>query len=68
MNNMRSTVRESILRQTKPFCISDIYFRLEKITKDRELILQVLDELYEEQLLDYVCINREKHLWAFVVK
>ena len=67
MKNLRSIVREAILKQTEPFCISDIYFRLENVTKDRELILQVLDELYDEQLLDHVCINRENHLWAFVV-
>lgn len=54
MENTRANIRCAILKMKKPFCIADLYFRLEKQGfRDRELMLQVLDELYDEGLIDY---------------
>ena len=53
-NTARTQIRYTILKMKKPFCISDLFFRLEKNGfTDRELIIQVLDELYDEGLIDY---------------
>lgn len=58
MDNTRAQIRFTILEMEKPFCISDLFFRLEKDGfKDRELILQVLDELYDEGLVNYCKMN-----------
>ena len=54
MDNTRSKIRYTILKMEKPFCISDLFYRLEgNGFFDRELILQVLDELYDEGMIDY---------------
>ena len=54
MSNTRANIRYAILQMKKPFCIADLYFRLEQQGFcDRELMLQVLDELYDEGLIDY---------------
>lgn len=63
--NLCTEIRQAILKQKGPFCISDLYVRLKNLTDDRNLILQCLDELYDKRLVDYKSI--EKDLWAFVV-
>ena len=63
--NLCLEVRQAILKQQTPFCISDLYNRLKSLTDDRNLILQCLDELYARKLVDYKSIK--ENLWAFVV-
>ena len=51
---MQFRIRGIILRMEKPFCISDLIARMEqKGINDRKLILQVLDEMYEEGVIEY---------------
>lgn len=47
-------IRQTILTMEKPFCITDLFvaLNLAGIT-DRDLILEVLDELYERGLVEY---------------
>lgn len=66
-------IRRFILGQKEPFCLVDIYRRAERegIT-DRGLVLNVLDELYEEGLIYYDRINPlpislKKSQWGFYV-
>ena len=49
-----------ILNQTQPFCLSDIINK----TDNKGLILDVLNELYDEGLVTYECIEENKY--AFV--
>lgn len=73
--NMRLTIRQFILDMDKPFYTADLFARLlkEKNIKDRELILQVLDELYDDGLIGYTKIigkvsePSESVSWAFYV-
>lgn len=70
MENIRSTIRQTILSLEKPFCIADLFIVLNSIgIKDRDLILEVLDELYDRGLVDY---RRQEGVvgnpkWAFCV-
>ena len=67
-----SNIRKEIMAMEKPFCLTDLYIRLEKkgIT-DRGLILTVLDELYAEGLIEYDKIEgmvdepHDEVNWAF---
>lgn len=68
MSGIRNTVREKILEQKTPFCITEIYSILKDITTDKQLILQVLYELQNNQLLTYECIDPANELYAFIVK
>lgn len=55
MNNSRSFIRKAILEMTEPFHLEDLYDRLLKQdVTDRGLVLQVLEELYQETLVDYI--------------
>ncbi|MCI9039897.1 MAG: hypothetical protein HFJ29_08630 [Clostridia bacterium] len=63
--NLSTKIRQAILEQTTPFCLSDIYVRLKWLTNDRDLILQCVEELFGAKLLDFRCIRED--LWAFVV-
>lgn len=65
-NNLRSKIRREIANQKEPFCLIDIYAELEKITDDRNLILECVNDLFEARLLDYRYVNEEGQ-WAFVV-
>ena len=54
MNSLRSNVRVQILNQKEPFCLSDIYLRMSmENINDKELVTQVLNELYSEGLIEY---------------
>lgn len=76
MNKVKNDVRiirRFIMGQKEPFCLVDIYHRAERegIT-DRGLVLNVLDELYEEGLIYYDRINPlpislKKSQWGFYV-
>ena len=66
-------VRRFILDQKEPFCITDILerFSIYKNIEDRGLILDELDDLYDEGLIGYEEIKRgdtSYSIWAFVVK
>ena len=72
--NSRVYIWKEILTWTnKPFCISDLYSRLEKKgVTNRGLMLRVLDELYEVGLLIYDRVQNKKteegeELFAFHV-
>lgn len=65
-NNLRSEILREISNQKQPFCLIDIYAELEKITDDRNLILECVNALFAARLLDYRYINEEEQ-WAFVV-
>lgn len=68
MENVRN-IRREILAMDKPFCLTDLYSRLErKGITDRGLILRILDELYDEGLIEYDKIEGivdEADSWAF---
>lgn len=67
-------VRKAIFQMNKPFCLIDLYVYLkykENIT-DRELILNVLEEMCEEGLVIYDEIKEQvkdpnSSRWAFRV-
>ena len=70
MQNTREAVMKGILRQTEPYCLNDLYQRLEEsgVSNDKELILQALDYLYEWGLVSFVFIkelDNGDELWAF---
>ena len=65
-------IRKAILAMDKPFCLTDLYLRLEGTgITDRRLILRVLDELDEEGLIEYDRLEgvvdepSSKANWAF---
>ena len=54
MNNTRINIRKQILNLNKPFCISDLFNIINSDKKiDNGLIIQVLNELYDEELIEY---------------
>ena len=64
------SVRQHIFNQTEPFCLTDICNRIDKIEPtDHNLILSVLDEMYEEGLVSFEHLPEKKGNteWAFVV-
>ena len=73
--NERERVWKAILNQTKPFCTADLFNRLEKQSiTDKELIMQVLNELFETGLVSYGQVMQESEkefpeqsLYAFYV-
>ena len=73
--NERERVWKAILNQTKPFCTADLFDRLEKQSiTDKELIMQVLNELFETGLVSYGQVMQESEkefpeqsLYAFYV-
>ena len=72
-SNTLSFVWKAILKMRKPFCIIDLYARLyKKGVTDRELILQVLDEMYDAGLIDFhkiegVVDEDGEEVWGFTV-
>ena len=69
-NESRKEVRRTILQIQKPFHITDLISYLnKKDIKDNELILQVLDELYSEDMIKYCDINKlnTEDSWMFRV-
>lgn len=72
ISNDVSNIRKEIMAMNKPFCLIDLYLRLEKVgITDRESILTVLDELYDEGLVEYAKIEgmtdklHDEVKWAF---
>ena len=66
----KQEIRKMIMSQSKPFCLIDIYRRLEAIKPvNRDLILEVLDEMYLEQIVLYAELSHKvgNTNWAFVV-
>lgn len=70
MESICTKIRQIILAMEKPFCITDLFvtLSLEGIT-DRDLILEILDELYERGIIEYRrregVVDEPK--WAFYV-
>lgn len=68
--DVRARIRRVILSAEEPFCTTDLFDDLdsEGIT-DRDLILEVLDELYDRGLIEYrhqaSIVNDPQ--WAFSV-
>lgn len=70
MKSVCTKIRQTILAMEKPFCITDLFIALdsEGIT-DRDLILEILDELYERGVIEYRCREGivDDPQWAFCV-
>lgn len=70
MENVCTKIRQTILSMEKPFCITDLFAALNSEgIDDRDLILEILDELYERGIIEYR--RREGIIddpkWAFYV-
>ena len=66
LNDLSRIIKETILNMERPFNVSDLLYRLAlKGVTNRTLILEVLDELCENELIDYSEINND--CWAFSV-
>ena len=66
----KQEIRKIIMNQSKPFCLIDLYRRIESAKPaNRGLILEVLDELYMEGLVEYAQLAQKmgNTEWAFVV-
>lgn len=65
---MRVIIEATILNMERPFNVSDLFYKLEKVyqIRNRALILEVLDELCDSGQLLYSEINDD--CWAFRVK
>ena len=66
----KQEIRKIIMNQSKPFCLIDLYRRIESAKPaNRGLILEVLDELYMEGLVEYAKLAQKmgNTEWAFVV-
>ena len=64
-------IRAMILNQIEPFCIQDLYNRIEKEkTADHGLILKALDEFYDCDLISYERLPEKSGNteYAFVVR
>lgn len=73
-DTIRLNLRNKILAMEKPFCLSDLYYCMEMDGfTDRKMILQVLDELYEDGFIKYDRVNEivdepdSDIFWAFHV-
>lgn len=68
---LRSKIKEAILSMETPFCIADLLEMLPKkgIVANNNLVLEVLDELYDYRLIDYrqQSSTMDKPRWAFFV-
>ena len=69
MPNKYTVIRGLIMKQTEPFCLLDLFLRLAKEGIDnREAILYVLDDLYDNGLVEHVPIETKNGVtWAFKV-
>lgn len=72
MSTNRKEIRKAILAQSKPFCTQDLICRLQKkgITNKR-IILDVLDELFDEGLVKYGKVptdSKEETQYAFFIE
>lgn len=68
MDTVCTKIRQIILSMEKPFCIADLFDVLtEQEIENRDLILQILDELYNEGLIDYRRHDGivDEPIWAF---
>ena len=66
----KQEIRKMIMSQSKPFCLIDLYARIEMIKPaNRSLVLEVLDQLYLEGLVEYAHLAQKmgNTEWAFVV-
>ena len=67
MNNSRSFVRKAILEMNEPFHLEDLYDRLLKQdVTDKGLVLQVMEELYQETLVDYIHLYDSTYAFSVV--
>ena len=65
-------VRRNILIQDKPFCLNDLYNRIgAKSSSDKKIVLSTLDELYDDELVEYKKVTTEDKAnfgYAYVIK
>lgn len=61
----RKIIRQTILGMTRPFNVSDLFYKLESESgiTNRTLILEVLDELCDSGVISYLEVNDD--CWAF---
>ena len=69
MPNKYTVIRSLIMNQTEPFCLIELYVRLEQEgIKNRDDISFVLDDLYANGILEYAKIEpRHGVEWAYKV-
>lgn len=54
MENVCIKIQQTILDMEKPFCITDLFAALNSEgINDRDLILEILDELYDRGIIEY---------------
>ena len=55
----RQEIRKMIMSQSKPFCLIDLYRRIETIKPaNRSLVLEVLDQMFLEGLVDQIQLSQ----------
>ena len=71
---MNEQIRQGILDYKKPFCITNLYIYFERLgITDKNSILNVLDEMFDEGIIIYDEIPEEYTIangpkYAFMVK
>lgn len=66
LNEMCKIIKQTILAMERPFNVSDLFYKLNlKGVTNRTLILEILDELCDNEFIDYSEINDD--CWAFSV-
>ena len=72
MKITRLNVQKQILTQTEPFCLIDLYSRIgAKNPNDKKVVLSTLDELYDDELVEYKKVTTEDKAnfgYAYVIK
>ena len=72
MKITRLNIKRNILTQTEPFCLTDLYNRIgAKNNNDKKVILSTLDELYNDELVEYKKVTTEDKAnfgYAYVIK
>ena len=66
----KQEIRKIIMNQSKPFCLIDLYRRIEIIKPaNRSLVLEVLDQMFLEGLVDQIQLSQRMGNtdYAFVV-
>ncbi len=72
MKITRLNIKRKILTQTEPFCLADLYNRVgAKNNNDKKVVLSTLDELYDDELVEYKKVTTEDRAnfgYAYVIK
>ena len=66
-DDLRSMIREEILKQDWSFDSNTLLYMISDITTDSDLIFSVFREMVVEELINYKCFDKRNHLWAWIV-